>query len=168
MSTEATIQKGKGIVANPEFLLTFGLAILLGFAGTLTIFVSWLDFGTDGVFEGVWLWAIGIVTVVAALFAVAWFSGLGEKLFVALVALGGLLSGILSTIVLSYLWAVPEADGGHGQPLYAALLALVIIAMPIATIAGEKILPLFVGFLAAVWGILSVIVFVMVVFIGVD
>lgn len=168
MSTEATIQKGKGIVANPEFLLTFGLAIVLGFAGTLTIFVSWLDFGDNAAFEGVRLWAIGIVTVVAALFALAWFSGLGEKLFVVLVAFGGLVSGILSTIVLSYLWAMPEADGGHGAPLYAALLALVIIAMPIATIAGEKILPLFVGFLAAVWGVLSVIVFVMVVFIGVD
>jgi len=37
-----------------------------------------------------------------------------------------------------------------------------------AVIYGESILPIFVAFVAGVWGILSVIVFVMVVFIGVE
>ena len=168
MSTEASIQKGKGLVSNPEFFITFSLSIIFGILGAGVVFTSWLDYDEAGAFEGVRLWAIGLITIVAALFAVAWFSGLGEKLFVLVVAVFGLLGGILSVITVSYLWAMPEADGGHGAPLYAALLALVIIVLPIASIAGERILPLFVGFIAAIWGVLSVIIFVMVVFIGVE
>ena len=168
MSSEASIQKGKGIVANPEFFLTFGLSLGLLIAGSIVIVASFMGTDEHGAISGVRPWAIGVVTVLALLFAIAWFSGLGEKLFVGLVAFAGVLAGILSVIVISYLWAMPEADGGHGSPLYAALLALTIIALPIASIAGERILPLFVGFLAAVWGVLSVIVFVMVVFIGVE
>lgn len=167
MSTEASILKGKGLVSNPEFFITFTLSILFGVVGSAVVFTSWLDYGDEG-FEGIRFWAIGLVTVLAALFAVAWFSGLGEKLFVIVVAAFGALGGVMSVITVSFLWAMPEADGGHGQPIYAALLALVIIILPIASIAGERILPLFVGFVAAIWGVLSVIVFVMVVFIGVE
>ena len=168
MSSEATIQRGRGVVANPEFFITFGLSIAFGIMGSFVVLLSWLDYDETGTFEGIRFGAIGLVAIVAVLFAVAWFSGLGEKLFVILVAGFGLLGGIASVITISYLWAMPEADGGHGEPIYAALLALVTIALPIASIAGERILPLFVAFVAAIWGVLSVIVFVMVVFIGVD
>jgi len=168
MSSEAAIQKGKGIVSNPEFFITFTLSILFGIVGAGVLATSWLDYAETGEFEGVRFWAIGLIALVGAVFAVAWFSGLGEKLFVLVVAAFGVITGIGSVITLSVLWGMPEADGGHGEPIYAALLALVIIILPIASIAGERILPLFVGFLSAIVGIFSVIIFVMVVFIGVD
>ena len=164
MSTEASIQKGKGLTANPEFFVTFGLALVLGIASTLTVFTSWVEFDEAGTFEGIRFWAIGIVSVLAALFAIAWFSGLGEKLFVGLVAVSGGLSGILSVIVVTSLWAMSDSDGGYGEPIYAALLALVMVLLPVAAITGEKILHLVVGLLAGIWGILSVIVFALVLF----
>ena len=43
-----------------------------------------------------------------------------------------------------------------------------MIGLAPAVIVGERILPLFVAFLAGVWGVMSVIVFVMVMFIGVE
>jgi hypothetical protein len=150
MSSEAAIQKGKGIVSNPEFFLAFFLAGAMGIAGMLSVGVS-----------GVWGWSlIGVVVVLAA---VAHFSGLGQKFFVILLSLFGALAGLISTYVVFHLWAFE-----HEQMIWGALLALLLVALPIAAIAGEKILPLFVAFLAGVWGIMSVIVFVMVVFIGVE
>ena len=85
-----------------------------------------------------------------------------------LLALLGLVAGAAAIFVVTYLWAIPAGDGGHGSPLWAGVLALLMIALPIASIAGERILPIFVAFMAGVWGIVSVIVFVMVVFIGVE
>lgn len=155
MTSEAAIQKGKGIVANPEFILTFFLAGSMGIAAVGTIGIS-----------GIWGW--GLIGVTAALAAISVFTGMGQKFFVILLALVSFLIGVGVIWVLGYLWAIPAGDGGHGQPLWAGVLALLMIALPVATIYGERILPLFVGFIAGVWGILSVIIFVMVVFIGVD
>lgn len=150
MSSEAAIQKGKGIVANPEFFLTFFLATAMGIAGTLSIGVS-----------GVWGW--GLAAIVGALAAIAHFTGLGQRFFVILLSLAGIAAGMTSASVVFYLWGVEQE-----QVIWGALLALLMVALPVAAIAGERILPLFVAFLAGVWGILSIIVFVMVVFIGVD
>jgi hypothetical protein len=155
MTSEAAILKGKGIVSNPEFILTFFLAASMGIAAMGTIGIS-----------GMWGWIL--VGITALLAAISVFTGMGQKFFVILLALTSFLVGLGVIAILSYLWAIPAGDGGHGQPLWAGLLALLMIALPVATIYGERILPLFVGFIAGVWGILSVIIFVMVVFIGVD
>ena len=71
MSTEAAIQKGKGIVANPEFILSFGLAAFLGIAGTTSVIASWLDYNEEGVFEGIRLGSILLVVALAVLMGVA-------------------------------------------------------------------------------------------------
>ena len=56
MSTEAAIAKGKGILANPEFFLTFFLAGSMGIASVLTVGVS-----------GVWGWGlVGVAALLAA------------------------------------------------------------------------------------------------------
>ncbi len=165
MSTEAAIQRGKGIVANPEFILTFFLAAVLGIAGAMTIMASWM---TSDAETHEWTGLTGVVLIgfLALLMVAAKF--LGERLFVGLIALMGLLAGIASILMVGYLWAAPTGDGGHGNPLVAGLIALLILGLPPATIFGERVLPLFVAFLAGVWGVMSVIVFVMVVFIGIE
>ena len=177
MSSEAAIQKGKGIVANPEFILAFALAAFLGVAGATCIIASWLNFDEEGVFQGVRLWAIVTIAVLFFLLGIAGFlirAGHGaEALFVGLVAVVGFISGIVTIIALFLLWMAPS-DGtmmgveGFGMPLIGALIALLLLILAPAVIYGERILPIFVAFVAGVWGILSVIVFVMVVFIGLD
>ncbi len=159
MSTEAAILRGKGIVSNPAFFMIFTIAAVMGIAGMTTIGLSWLDYSDEGQFEGIRFAAIGLVAVVGALFAVAWFSGLGEKLFVGIIALGGLLGGLTSVTVVFILWGPT-----HGEYLWASLLALRLVTMPVAAIAGEKVLPLFVAFIAGVWGVVSIIVLTMVLF----
>lgn len=146
MSSEAAIQRGKGLISNPAFFMIFTIAAAMGIAGMITIGIS-----------GPWGW--GLVGVEAVLFAVAALTGLGEKLFVLLIALAGLLGGAASTFVVFYLWGPV-----HGQYLRAGLLALLMVVLPVAAIAGERVLPLFVAFLAGLWGVISIIVFVMVVF----
>lgn len=163
MTSEAAIQKGKGILANPEFFLAFFLAATMGAAGLLTVGIS-----------GVWGWSL--VALSGILAAVAHFTGLGQRFFVILMSLFGLLSGILAVVCVTLLWAAPaegwmimgETLQGHGNALMALVFFVVGVAVPPAVIYGEKILPLFIAFLAAIWGVMSVIIFVMVVFIGVD
>lgn len=145
MSTEAAIQRGRGLIANPAFFMIFLIAGAMGIAGVLSIGVS-----------GMWGW--GLAAVTAILFGVAWITGLGERLFVGLLALGGLASGVLSVLVVWHLWGPTQ-----GEHVWAALIALILLALAPAAIAGERILPLFVAFVAGIWGIVSVIVFVMVV-----
>lgn len=165
MSTEASIQRGKGIVANPEFILAFFLAASLGIAGTITVIASFMtqDLETH---EWTGLTGVVIVVVLTALAVATRF--LGERLLVGIIALAGLLAGIAAILIVGYLWAAPTGDGGHGSPLVAGLIGLLILGLPPAVIFGERVLPLFVAFLAGIWGIMSVIVFVMVVFIGVE
>lgn len=177
MSTEAAIQKGKGIVANPEFILSFGLAAFLGIAGTTSVIASWLDYNEEGVFEGIRLGSILLVIALAVLMGVAvavrnTAIG-GDGLFVGLVALFGLCAGIVAVLCLFLLWGSPSDNGwmgveGFGNPLIGVLLAILLLVLAPAVIYGESILPIFVAFVAGVWGILSIIIFVMVVFIGVD
>ena len=140
MSTESAIRKGKGIVANPEFFLTFFLAGAMGIARVLSVGVS-----------GYWGW--GLIGAVAALAVGAYF--LGQNLFVMLLALGGLLTGILSAVVVFYLWGIE-----HEQALWGGLLALILVVLPPGVIFGERILHLFVAFMAGAWGILSILVFI--------
>ena len=163
MSSEAAIQKGKGLLSNPEFFLSFFLAAAMGIAGLLSVGVS-----------GVWGW--GLIATSAILAAVAHFTGLGQRFFVILLSLFGFLAGALAVVVVTLLWAAP-ADGwmimgetlqGHGNVLMAAIFFVIGIAVPPAVIYGERILPLFIAFIAGIWGIMSVIIFVMVVFIGVE
>ncbi len=146
MSSEAAILRGKGLISNPAFFMIFAIATVMGVAGMMTVGIS-----------GMWGWVL--TAVAGALFAVAWVTGLGEKLFVGLIALFGLLGGATSTYVVFYLWGPM-----HEQYLWAALLATLIVVLPVAAIAGERVLPLFVAFLAGVWGVISVIVLVMVLF----
>jgi hypothetical protein len=61
--------------------------------------------------------------------------------------------------VVFYLWGPM-----HNEYVWASLMALLIVALAPAVIAGERILPIFVAFVAGVWGLLSIIVFFMVVF----
>lgn len=162
MSSESAIQKGKGIVANPEFFLTFFLAAIMGVAAIFTIGIS-----------GLWGWIM--TGVVVALAATAHFTGLGQRFFVILMSIGGLIGGIVSFFAITLLWIAPEGGmqvfgetlSGHGQPAIAALLGLIMLGLAPAVIFGEKILPLFVALVAGAWGVLSVIIFVMVI-IGVD
>lgn len=177
MSTEAAIQKGKGIVANPEFILSFGLAAILGIAGTTSIIASWLDYNEEGVFEGIRIGSILLVISIAVLMgaavAVRNTAIGGEGLFVGLVALFGLCAGITAVLTLFLLWGSPAEHGwmgveGFDNPLIGILFAILLLILAPAVIYGESILPIFVGFIAGVWGILSIIIFVMVVFIGVD
>ena len=177
MSSEAAIKKGKGIVSNPEFILAFGLSAFLGVAGAMSIIASWLHYDEEGVFHGVRIWAIVIIAVLTVLMGIAAFlvrAGHGaEALFVGLVAFCGLCAGLVSIGSLFLLWMAPP-DGslmgveGFGMPLIAALFALLLLILAPAVIYGERILPIFVAFIAGVWGIMSIIVFVMVVFIGVE
>lgn len=146
MSSEAAIQRGRGLVSNPAFFMIFLIAAAMGIAGVMTIGIS-----------GVWGWVL--VAIEGVLFAVAALTGLGEKLFVGLIALFGLFGGAVSTYVVFYLWGPM-----HEQYLWAGLLSLLIVVLPVASIAGERVLPLFVAFLAGVWGVISVIVLVMVLF----
>ena len=75
-------------------------------------------------------------------------------------------------MAVTLLWAAPaegwmlfgETLQGHGNILMALVFFVVGIAVPPAVIYGERILPLFIAFLAAIWGVMSVIVFVMVIF----
>ena len=165
MSTEASIKRGEGIVANPEFVMMFFLAAALGVATAMTIVASFMTENVD-THEWTGLTGVIVVSILTAVMVAAKF--LGERLFVGLLALTGLVAGIVSVIVVGYLWGAPTGDGGHGNPLVAGLIALLILGLPPATIFGERVLPLFVAFLAGIWGIMSVIVFVMVVFIGVE
>lgn len=146
MSSESAIQRGKGLIANPAFFMIFVISVGMGVAGLGSIGVS----GVTGYI---------LAGVTAAVFAAAWFSGLGERLFVALIALAGLISGVVSAYVVFHLWGPV-----HGEYLWAALLALLIVVLPVGAIAGERVLPIFVALFAGVFGVLSVIVFVMVLF----
>ena len=163
MTSEAAIQKGKGLLSNPEFFLAFFLASAMGVAGLLTIGIS-----------GIWGWAL--IALSAILAAVAHFTGLGQRFFVILLSLAGFAAGALAVLVVTLLWAAPpegwnvfgELLQGHGNVLMALVFFIVGVAVPPAAIYGERILPLFIAFLAAIWGVMSVIIFVMVVFIGVE
>ncbi|MCB9595928.1 MAG: hypothetical protein H6719_24625 [Sandaracinaceae bacterium] len=177
MSTEAAIQKGKGIVANPEFILTFGLSAFLGIGGVTSLICSWLDYSEEGVFEGINVLAVVLVVVLAGLMgaavAVRNTSIGGEGLFVGLVALFGLCAGITAVLVLFLLWGSPSDAGwlgveGFNKPLIGALIGVLLLILAPATIYGESILPIFIALIAGAAGVLSVITFVMVVFIGVD
>lgn len=177
MSTEAAIQKGKGIVANPEFILSFGLSAFLGIAGVTSIIASWLDYNEEGTFEGIRIGAVVMVILLGVLVGVAVAvrnTSVGaEGMFVGLVALFGLCAGITAVLVLFLLWGSPAHEGwmgveGFDKPLIGALIAVLLMVLAPAAIYGESILPIFVAFVAGVWGIMSVIIFVMVVFVGVD
>lgn len=171
MSSEAAIRKGKGIIANPEFILAFGLSALFGVAGTVSVIASWLDYDPEHVFEGM---NIGAIVMVAALTVILTVAGILEKkghgaeaLLIGLVAVLGILSGIVTIITLFLLWASP-ADGswvgvhGFGMAPVGALIAVLLLVLAPSVIYGERILPIFVAFIAGVWGVLSVIVFVFV------
>lgn len=149
MSSEAAIQRGRGLISNPAFFMIFAIAAAMGIVGMMTIGIS-----------GLWGWVLAAVA--GALFAVAAVTGLGEKLFVAIIALFGAVGGAVTAYVVFYLWGVM-----HEQYLWAGLLSLLIVVLPVAAIAGERVLPLFVAFLAGIWGMLSIIVLVMVLF-GLD
>ena len=175
MSEEA-IKRGKGIIANPEFFLTFTLALVVGSALAITTLFSWMDYDEQGNFEGIRLWAIGLVALIAIIAAVAKFTGLGQRLFVIMMSAGALFAGLLAIVVVTVLWFSPESGmaftelplsfdageiTGYGNPAVAILLLLSMIGLAPAVIYGERILPLFVAFVSGVWGILSIIIFVM-------
>lgn len=182
MSTEAAILKGKGIVSNPAFFMIFILAACLFGAGVGTMVLSWLDFCGAAEecgagfqpeqFQGIRFFAIILVVIIGVLFAVAWFTGLNENLFIGLIVAGGFLSGMLACGVLWHMWAI-DAQGNFyemDRVLTGVVLAAIIAALPPVVLVLEKygILPLFMAIAAAGWGVMSVIVFVMVVFIGVE
>jgi hypothetical protein len=146
MSTEAAIERGRGIVANPAFFLIFFISASMGIAGLGSIGIS-----------GVWGWGLAALTAIT--FGIAWVTGLGEKLFVAMIALLGLVSGLVTAYVVFYLWGVV-----HHSYLWGSVLALTMVVMPVAVVMGERVLPLIVGFMAGIWGVVSLIVFSMVVF----
>ncbi|MCZ7683517.1 MAG: hypothetical protein M5U28_33930 [Sandaracinaceae bacterium] len=66
MSSEAAIQRGRGLVSNPAFFMIFLIAAAMGIAGVMTIGIS-----------GVWGWVL--VAIEGVLFAVAALTGLGES-----------------------------------------------------------------------------------------
>ena len=177
MSTEAAIQKGKGIVANPEFILTFGLTAFLGIGGGGRGFSSWVRYHEEGRFGGSPFVPGGVLVALAVLMGIAvavrnTAIG-GDGLFVGLVAVAGIVAGFIAILTLFLLWGSPAQNGwmdvaGFDKPLIAALIAVLLMVLAPAVIYGESILPIFVAFLAGIWGILSVIIFVMVVFIGVE
>lgn len=144
MSSEAAIRRGNGVISNPAFFLIFFVAGSMGLAGLMTIGVS-----------GMWGYVLTGVTV--ALFGLAWVTGLGERLFVGILALVSLAAWVAVTVLVCMLW------WSHGEILWAVGLGLFSVAAPIAAIAGEKVLPLLIAFVAGVFGVLSIIVFVMVV-----
>jgi len=177
MTTEADIQKGKGLLANPEFILTFGLSAFLAIAGTVSIIASWLNTSEEGAIDGIRIGAVVTIVVLGALLAgAAVLERMGhgaEALLMGLVMAIGVAAGIVAVLTLFMLWGSPPDNGwmgveGFDKPLIAALIAVLMIVLAPAVIYGESILPIFVAFVAGVWGILSVIVFVMVVFIGVE
>src|SRR5690242_14222486 len=105
MSTEAAIQKGKGIVSNPAFLMIFTLCACVAGAGSFTALLSFFDFcitGDEcggaqiGSFQAINFISIALLIVVAILFGVAWFTGLKENLFIGIIVLMGVLSGFLA------------------------------------------------------------------------
>ena len=177
--SEAAIKKGKGIVANPDFFLTFTLSGIFVVALIGTFLAAWLDYDEEHNFEGVRWWAIGLVVAIVAVAGIAKATGLGQRLFVLMMSFAALLSGILSLLVVFLLWMAPESGmelmdlplsfetvsvEGHDSVLLAIVMALIILGLAPAVIFGERVLPLFVAFIAGVWGILSVIIFVMVIF----
>jgi hypothetical protein len=174
MSTEAAIQKGKGIVANPAFLMIFTLVACVLGAGSFTALLSFLDFcitheecGSTqvGGFQAINFVAIILLIIIAILFGVAWFTGLKENLFIGLIVLMGIGSGFLADGIVVYMWGIE-----HDEWLIALVLAVVIGAIPPIVLILERygILPLFVAFAAAVWGVLSIFIFVLAVIIGVE
>lgn len=172
MSTEAAIQKGKGIVANPEFILAFGLCVFLGISGAVCIIASWFHYDQEGVFQGIRIWAIIMIMVLTLMMVIAGFlirAGHGaEALFIGIVAIGGLFAGFVTIGTIFLLWMAP-ADGstmgveGFGMPVVGAVISVFMVILAPAVIYGERILPIFVAFIGGLWGILSIIVFVMVV-----
>ncbi len=177
MSTEAAIKKGKGLVANPEFIISFGLSAIFAVVGCTAALASWLDYTEEGAFEGIRIWAIVIVVILGVLAGIATFlnrSGHGEEaLFTGLVAFMGIVAGFVAILTLFLLWGSPAESGwmgveGFGKPLIGAMIALMLLVMAPAAIYGESILPIFIALIAGAWGTLSIIVFVMVVFIGVE
>jgi hypothetical protein len=110
-----------------------------------------------------------VPSIIAALFATAG-SRLSENLHRP--DAGGFLSGVLACGVLWHMWAI-DAQGNFyemDRVLTGVVLAGIIAALPPVVLVLEKygILPLFMAIAAAGWGVMSVIVFVMVVFIGVE
>ena len=176
-ATEASIRKGKGIVANPEFIISFGLSAIFAVVGATTILASWLDYAEANevgqhAFEGVRLWAVGLMVglgvLAGAAIALERMGHGAEALLTGLVAFLGLLAGIAAVLTLFLLWGSPAEAGwmgvhGFDNPLVGAAIALFLIIMAPAAIYGESILPIFIAFIAGVWGILSIIVFVMVI-----
>ena len=136
MSTEASIQRGKGIVANPEFILAFFLAASLGVAGTITVIASFMtqDLETH---EWTGLTGVIIVAVLTGLAVATRF--LGERLLVGIIALAGLLAGIGAILVVGYLWAAPTGDGGHGNPLVAGLIGLLILGLGVYSMRRREL-----------------------------
>jgi hypothetical protein len=175
MSTEDAIQRGKGIISNPEFFMVFTLTALLGIGGLLTMLSASIDTETvrgQTAIVGPNIYAIAVIALVGILFAIAKFSGLGERFFVGLVALGGLFGGGLAITVVFWMIAIFPASLEYPSAIkwtIASIFAVGALVMPVAVIAGEKVLPLFIALVAGVWGVVSIIVFAMVVFqIGVD
>jgi hypothetical protein len=178
MSTEAAIQKGKGIVSNPAFFMIFALCAALIGAGIATVIFSWLDYcgaaeecpggAQPGALQGIRFVAIILVVVIAALFATAWFTGMKENLFIGLICVLGLLSGILTIILVWYMWTIdPQGNFYDGmKPIYGIAIAVLFAALPPVVLTLERygILPLFVAIFAGVFGVLSLVIFVMVVF----
>lgn len=148
MSSEAAILRGKGVISNPAFFMIIFLAGSMGLAGLLTIGVSgWIG----------WTLAAGTFALLGAGAAVAKFFGDMERLFIGLLAFIAALAWIGSTIVVFDLW------WGHEMYVWAVGLIVFNIVLPVAAIMGERVLPLLIAFLAGAFGILSIVVFFMVV-----
>src|SRR5436190_3211841 len=143
MSTEAAIQKGKGLVSNPAFFMIFTLCACLFGAGLFTMLLSWMDFcgaGEEGCgavqaggFQGIRFFAIGLVTVIAILFGVAWFTGLKENLFIGLIVLMGFASGCLAVTVVFDMWALD-----HHEYVIGFTIAVLIAALPPTVLVLER------------------------------
>lgn len=143
MSSEAAIRRGTGVIANPAFFMIFFIAGSMGLAGLITIGIS-----------DVWGW--GLTAITAVLFGLAWVTGLGERLFV------GFLSVVAAVSWLAVTWVAFGALAAQGQMIWGVVLVVFNIVGPPAVIMGEKVLPLLVALVGGLFGILSIIVFVMV------
>src|SRR5690606_23091843 len=121
----------------------------MGLAGLLTVAVSgWLGW----VLAGGTLGLLGLGVLVARIF------GDGERLFVILLAAFAALAWIGSTAVVFHLWWSQE------MILWAIGLIVFSIVLPVAVIMGERVLPILIAIASGAFGLLSIVIFFMVVF----
>jgi hypothetical protein len=124
---ENALLRGTSAIAKPEFFMIFTLAGLVGITGVLCVLIAGLP-------------GFGILGLLVAMGATAYFTGLGEDLNTILVAILSLAFFVVSIITVSFMLlgvsAAPQGgEAGHAEATIGVMNYVILAAVNVPAIA---------------------------------